>query len=88
MAVESCAEAVETERAGRKAQNRRLYAGTDTDVFGRRSTGGCENAQKVLRSPQNVGRNCRTKQNWSQKINLGLISPGGCARIIKNHFSG
>ena len=87
MAVESCAEAVERQRAKKQAGKRQLYAGTDTDVFGRRSTGGCENAQKVLRSPQNVGRNCRTKQNWSQKINLGLISPGGCARIIKNHFS-
>ena len=88
MAVESCAEAVERQRAEKQAGKRQLYAGTDTDVFERRSSGDCENAQKVLRSPRNVGRNCRTQQNWSQKINLGLISPGGYARIIQNHFLG
>ncbi|MCI6434251.1 MAG: hypothetical protein MR828_05735 [Clostridiales bacterium] len=69
MAVETCAEAVETERAGWDAQNRLLYAGTDTDVFGRRSTGGCENTQKVSACAPFAGRNCRTKQKWSQKVN-------------------
>lgn len=69
MAVETCAEAVETERAGRDAKNRILYADTDTDVFGRRSTGGCENTQKVPAFSSFAGRNCRTKQKWSQKVN-------------------
>ena len=69
MAVESCAEAVERQRAEKQAGKRQLYAGTDTDVFGRRSTGGCENTQKVSACAPFVGRNCRTKQKWSQKVN-------------------